>query len=31
VQPTVDHSVLPPNADLKAALAAERQLLIDEG
>jgi hypothetical protein len=25
------HSVLPPNANLKAALAAERQRLVDEG
>lgn len=25
------HSVLPPNANLKAALAGERQRLIDEG
>jgi hypothetical protein len=25
------HSLLPPNTDLKAALAAERQRLLDEG
>lgn len=25
------HSVLPPNADLKAALGTERQRLVDEG